>query len=95
MLCVFEDGSRLKTDYVSWSSPANDGTFDIKAKIRYTPYSVNYVPAFWEQFKWGWIQYIAILLPFIYVFMLIKVFIFENQIVPTIVINPDRKIKTN
>ena len=89
----FQDGTRLKTDFVSWSSPANDGTFDIKIKVRYPPYNVNYVPAFWEQFKWGWIQYVAVLLPFLFVFKLAKIFIFENQLVPTVVIDPAHKIK--
>lgn len=86
--------TKLTTDYVSWSNTLAEG-FNINAKIRYSPYRIVYIPAFWEQFKWGWIQYISILLPFLFVFRLVKIFIFENQLVPTIVSNSFTKIKTS
>ena len=35
--------------------------------------------------KWGWIQYVAILLIFLYIFERVKVFFFMNQLVTTIV----------
>jgi transmembrane protein 231 len=77
---------------VSWKNTIADG-FNVKAFVRYTPFNINFVPAFWEQFKWGWIQYVAVLLPFLFVFKLAKIFIFENQLVPTVVIDPAHKIK--
>lgn len=89
---LFLDGTRLKTDYVFWNNRNTEG-FNINVKVRYAPYKIIYVPAFWEQFKSGWIQYIAVLIPFIYVFRLIKIFIFENQLVPVIVMS--NKLKTN
>lgn len=89
----FTDGTRLLTDYVSWGNKNADG-FSINAKIRYVPYKLVYVPAFWEQFKGGWIQYFAVLIPFLYVFNLIKLFIFENQLVPVIVMS-NNKIKSS
>lgn len=85
-------GTRLLTDYVSWGNKNADG-FNINAKVRYVPYKLVYTPAFWEQFKGGWIQYISVLIPFLYVFNLIKVFIFGNQLVPVIVMS-NQKVKS-
>jgi transmembrane protein 231 len=35
--------------------------------------------------KWGWIQYLAILLIFLYIFERVKIFVFRNQLVTTVV----------
>ncbi|CAF1047757.1 unnamed protein product [Brachionus calyciflorus] len=89
-----EYSTRLITDFVSWKNTLAEG-FRINAHIRYAPFTISYVPAFWEQFKWGWIQYICSLIPFIYVFKRIKIFIFENQLVPTISMNITQKLKSS
>ena len=34
--------------------------------------------------KWAWVQYVSILIVFVYVFRQIKTFVFSNQILPTI-----------
>lgn len=86
-------GTRLKTDYVYWTNKNSDG-FNINAKIRYPSYRIIYVPAFWQQIKNGWIQYIAVLIPFIYIFRLVKIFVFENQLIPVIAIMSNNKVKT-
>lgn len=83
-------GTRFKPDYVSWQNTFTYG-FNITAQIRYPSFQIVYVPWFWEQFKNGWIHYIAVLIPFLYIFNLIKTFIFENQLVPTIVVS--QKVK--
>jgi len=88
-----KDGTRLKTDYVTWTNQNAEG-FNINAKIRYAPYKMIYVPAFWEQIKSGWIQYFSVVVPFIYIFKLIKIFIFENQLVPVIITRQINKLKT-
>jgi len=46
---------------------------------------IRYVPGFWQDFKWGWIQYISVLLPFIIVFNRLKLFVFSNHLVRTLV----------
>ena len=33
--------------------------------------------------KWAWVQYVSILIVFVYVFRQIKTFVFSNQILPT------------
>ena len=76
-----------------WKPSSNVNSFSIKAVIRYAKQQVIFIPGFWEQFKWGWIQYVAALLPFLFVFKLIKIFIFENQLVPTIVTTSNLKHK--
>ena len=84
----------MVTDYVSWKNSLAEG-FKINAYIRYAPFKLDYIPQFWQQFKWGWIQYISVLIPFLFLFRTIKVFIFENQLVPTICVNTSQKIKTS
>ena len=76
-----------------WKPSSNVNTFSIKALVRYSKQQIIYIPGFWQQFKWGWIQYVAVLLPFLYVFRMIKIFIFENQLVQTIVTVPNLKQK--
>lgn len=44
----------------------------------------TYLPGFWEIIKFAWIQYVSILLIFLWVFERIKRFVFQNQVVPTV-----------
>ncbi|XP_069114573.1 transmembrane protein 231-like [Argopecten irradians] len=50
--------------------------------------SFRYTPGFWYMVKWGWVQYVSVLLLFLFVFDRIKIFIFQNQLVTTIVEKP-------
>ncbi|KAI8520068.1 hypothetical protein Bbelb_033250 [Branchiostoma belcheri] len=54
---------------------------------------LTYRPGFWQLIKWGWVQYISILLVFLFVFDRIKTFVFENQILNTVVDSPTKKFK--
>lgn len=56
--------------------------------------SIRFIPGFWQEFKWGWIQYVSVLLPFIIVFNRIKEFVFRNQLVRTLVEVPYHQSKT-
>nr|F7B645.1 RecName: Full=Transmembrane protein 231 [Xenopus tropicalis] len=58
--------------------------FVIKAVIRYPVESISYVPGFWEMLKYAWIQYVSILLIFLWVFERIKIFVFQNQVLTTV-----------
>uniref|UniRef100_A0A6I8PCI9 Transmembrane protein 231 n=1 Tax=Ornithorhynchus anatinus TaxID=9258 RepID=A0A6I8PCI9_ORNAN len=62
---------------------AADAPFVINAIIRYPV-----EPGFWEMIKFAWIQYISILLVFLWVFERIKIFVFQNQVVTTVPVAP-------
>ncbi len=48
----------------------------------------TYQPGFWEMLKFAWIQYVSVLLIFLWVFQHIQAFIFQNQVLPTITVAP-------
>jgi len=48
----------------------------------------KYQPGFWEVIKFAWIQYVSILLIFLWVFGRIKMFLFQNQVLTTTPISP-------
>ncbi|KAK1163476.1 transmembrane protein 231-like isoform X1 [Acipenser oxyrinchus oxyrinchus] len=55
------------------------------------PFEVNaqtYQPGFWEMIKFAWVQYVSVLLIFLWVFERIKIFVFQNQVLPTIAVPP-------
>ncbi|NWQ92445.1 TM231 protein, partial [Burhinus bistriatus] len=62
---------------------ATDTPFIINATIRYPV-----EPGFWEIIKFAWIQYVSILLIFLWVFGRIKMFVFQNQVLTTTPISP-------
>ncbi|NXA54252.1 TM231 protein, partial [Nothocercus julius] len=64
---------------------AADTPFIINATINYP---VEYQPGFWEMIKFAWIQYVSILLIFLWVFGRIKIFVFQNQVLTTTPISP-------
>ncbi|KAM5263261.1 LOW QUALITY PROTEIN: transmembrane protein 231 [Ctenodactylus gundi] len=62
---------------------AAEAPFVINAVIRYPVEVISY-PFFWEMLKFAWVQYVSILLIFLWVFKRIKIFVFQNQVVTTI-----------
>ncbi|XP_051884472.1 transmembrane protein 231 [Pristis pectinata] len=67
---------------------AADAPFIIKAVVKYPVEMITYRPGFWELIKTAWIQYVSILLLFLWVFEKIKIFVFENHVLTTIMIPP-------
>ncbi|XP_049720940.1 transmembrane protein 231 isoform X3 [Elephas maximus indicus] len=63
---------------------AAEAPFVINAVIRYPVEVIAYQPGFWEMIKFAWVQYVSILLIFLWVFERIKIFVFQNQVVTTI-----------
>lgn len=63
---------------------AAEAPFVINAVIRYPVEVISYQPGFWEMIKFAWVQYVSILLVFLWVFERIKIFVFQNQVVTTI-----------
>ena len=45
-------------------------------------------PGFWLNLKWAWIQYLSVLLIFIFLFGQLKQFVFQNQLIPTVCVRP-------
>ncbi|XP_066860483.1 transmembrane protein 231 isoform X2 [Anser cygnoides] len=62
---------------------AADTPFIINATIHYPEEVILYQPGFWEIIKFAWIQYVSILLIFLWVFGRIKMFVFQNQVFAT------------
>ncbi|XP_077982675.1 transmembrane protein 231-like [Glandiceps talaboti] len=68
--------------YPVWVSGRAAGKpFYIEATLRYPEETIQYYTGFWQLIKWGWVQYLAILLIFVFLFERIKTFVFQNQIV--------------
>nr|XP_033797371.1 transmembrane protein 231 isoform X3 [Geotrypetes seraphini] len=63
-------------------------SFVIDAVIRYPMEVISYQPGFWEMIKFAWIQYVSILLVFLWVFERIKIFVFQNQVLTTMPVSP-------
>ncbi|XP_042294368.1 transmembrane protein 231 [Sceloporus undulatus] len=54
--------------------------FVIQVVIHYPVEVIAYQPGFWEMIKFAWIQYVSILLIFLWISERIKAFIFQNQV---------------
>ncbi|XP_076470433.1 transmembrane protein 231-like [Babylonia areolata] len=79
--------TRLVTPDKVWTSGRGAGApFILQADIAYpAEETYRYRPGFWYMIKWGWVQYLAVLVLFLYIFERVKVFVFVNQLVTTIV----------
>ncbi|XP_044516415.1 transmembrane protein 231 [Gracilinanus agilis] len=62
----------------------SEAPFVVDVVLRYPWEVICYQPGFWEIMKMAWIQYVSILLIFLWVFKKIKIFVFQNQVVTTI-----------
>ncbi|XP_058803456.1 transmembrane protein 231-like isoform X2 [Phymastichus coffea] len=43
-----------------------DEPLSIRAKVFYATQAINYRPGFWEEVKWAWMQYVSLLIIFVY-----------------------------
>ena len=79
-------------DYPVWKS--GHGTtqpFVIQMIIKYPTEDILYQPGFWELIKWGWVQYVSILLIFLWVFQKLNFVVFGGQLINTLVESPKLK----
>ncbi|XP_020624600.1 transmembrane protein 231-like isoform X2 [Orbicella faveolata] len=79
----------VTTEYISfhpvWTSGRAAGQpFVIQGTIFYPEETIMYRPGFWQLIKMAWIQYLAILFIFLFLFDRVKRFVFENQVVTTV-----------
>ena len=75
----------LANDYGLWSTGSSSDQFTVSAKLNYPEQSLAYSPGVWQLLKWGWVQYLSILLVFMYAAAGVRSFVFSNQILPTLV----------
>ncbi|CAG5121819.1 unnamed protein product [Candidula unifasciata] len=72
-----------------WSAGrAGDSPFRVSVLVNYPEEVISYTPGFWYLIKWGWVQYVSVLLIFLYIFNKVKVFVFQHQVVATVVETP-------
>ncbi|XP_051916979.1 transmembrane protein 231 [Hippocampus zosterae] len=68
-----------------WTTGRAAGSpFQLIAEIHYPVEVISYYPGFWETIKFAWIQYVSILLIFLWVFERIQTFVFQNQVLTTV-----------
>ncbi|XP_058252317.1 transmembrane protein 231 [Hemibagrus wyckioides] len=58
--------------------------FQINAEIRYPVETIMYRPGFWETVKFAWVQYVSVLLIFLWIFQRVQTFVFYNRVLPTV-----------
>ena len=75
----------LANDFSLWTPGSGSDQFTVSARLRYPEQSLTYSPGLWQLLKWGWVQYLAILLIFLTAAGAIRSFVYSNQIVPTLV----------
>ncbi|XP_071345863.1 transmembrane protein 231 isoform X2 [Trachinotus anak] len=63
---------------------ASGSPFELNAEIHYPVEVISYRPGFWETIKFAWIQYVSVLLIFLWVFERIQRFVFQNQVLTTV-----------
>ncbi|XP_041375384.1 transmembrane protein 231-like [Gigantopelta aegis] len=81
--------TQIGDQYKVWMSGRAQGKpFVITATVNYSEQVILYTPGFWYLIKWGWVQYVSVLVLFVFAFERIKVFIFQNQLVLTTVVSP-------
>ncbi|CAF0740051.1 unnamed protein product [Didymodactylos carnosus] len=82
----------FKQQYIQWTSSIQEpSTLQVTVVLNVGRQTVRYVPSFWEEFKWGLIQYTAVLIPLLFLINKAKEFLFANQLVRTIVHTSNNK----
>jgi len=81
--------TRIANQYVVWKPNRPAGQpFKVNVRVNYRPALVMYTPGFFYVMKWAWVQYVSLLIVFIFVFERVKQFVFSNQLVQTMVQRP-------
>lgn len=76
---------------ISQSGRGATQPFVIQVVVNYPTDTIVYQPGFWELIKWGWVQYVAILLIFLWVFQKLNEVLFSSQLFNTIIVRPKLK----
>lgn len=68
-----------------------DEPFFISVIIHYPEETISYKPGFWQIMKWAWMQYLSVLAISVWVFRIVKSFVFQNQLVTSMKNTPWKK----
>jgi transmembrane protein 231 len=72
-----------------WNADRGAGQpFVARVTVRYAPQMFWYRPGFWQEIKYGWIQYLAILVPFYYLLASFRSFAFNNGVLISVIRPP-------
>lgn len=83
--------TKLTDSYSMWKTGRGQGQpFVISVTIRYPEQLILFKPGFWNVLKWGWVQYVAVLVVFVGLFRHIRAFVFENQVIATVIQMPQK-----
>ncbi|CAL1592417.1 unnamed protein product [Knipowitschia caucasica] len=84
----------LASPLIVWTTGrGSSAPFELSAEIYYSTETVSYRPGFWETIKFAWIQYVSVLLIFLWVFRRIQTFVFEKQLLTTVPTRPIQHYK--
>lgn len=85
----------FQQQFVRWKPGAISGSniLTVNITLNIKPQRIRFIPGFWQEFKWGWIQYVCVLLPFVAGFNHIKELVFKKQLVRTLVEFPYHRHK--
>eukprot|EP00040_Diaphanoeca_grandis_P030615 m.181354 g.181354 ORF g.181354 m.181354 type:complete len:315 (-) comp32059_c0_seq3:72-1016(-) len=71
--------------FAVWKADRGAGQpFTLKMRVRYDSQRLCFRPQFLQELKFGWIQYLSILVPFIVWFDYVRWFVFSNNIVSSV-----------
>lgn len=81
--------TRLENVFSVWrpGPPANE-QFQLDLTVRFTEEEIIRRTGFWEMLKWGWIQYLSILIVFYAVVTRLWEFVFSNRLVMCVQVDP-------
>ncbi|KAF6025762.1 TMEM231 [Bugula neritina] len=81
--------AQFVSEYPIWTSGRPKGDrFKVSATIRYPEERILHHTGFWQMFKYAVVQYIAVVVVFVYVSERLKRFVFSHQLINTVAIKP-------
>jgi hypothetical protein len=82
----------LKNVYTLWTTGRpTDEPFFVSAIIHYPEETILYKPGFWQIMKCAWMQYVSVLVIFIWVLRTVKSYVFQNQLIMSMKCTPWKK----
>jgi len=75
----------LMNVYTLWTAgQPTDEPFFVTVIVHYPEETISYKPGFWQIVKCAWMQYVSVVVIFIWVLRTVKSYVFQNQLVTSI-----------